>query len=338
MNNHNALGGAADDLDDLDALDDPIPLEQMLNEFVHLPAHRFTMRLSNMSVVTEDEMREEYGAPDSPVVDRWLASEQRLTADTLGFDPAEPRFFTAKDGSRRVNLWRQLDWSPPRDWEERVEPFLDHMENMIPDAKARNDLLDWLAHMYQRPGERPAHHFLLMVDGLGSGIGWLNSFLRESWGRFGATISMYRPPNSFLSGLLSHKVYVGLDDFEANFDTTEPCPHRLVNRLLAAESITVGGELLPSWDERFVARLLMMPDFTTTGDAYRNDPRVYVVGCADRRPSSSRYAALDDCSFIDSVVHWMLQRDISKFDPKAPAPTGRIHAPNATYTRCLPNP
>ncbi|PMY01952.1 hypothetical protein C1X54_35475, partial [Pseudomonas sp. GW460-13] len=68
------------------------------------------------------------------------------------------------------NTYRQFE---PITERADVHPdFLEFLERLFPDAAERHTAIQWLAHAFQKPEERPSWHLLLISES-GTGKGYL---------------------------------------------------------------------------------------------------------------------------------------------------------------------
>lgn len=106
-----------------------------------------------------------------------VASDQLLKPEELTFYPGQPRVITDKG---RLCLNR---WMDPR-LQSRAgspAPFLEHMERLIPNDMERNHVLDFLAFLVQRPGEKILH--VPVIQGVqGCGKSFLGTAMRPILG------------------------------------------------------------------------------------------------------------------------------------------------------------
>lgn len=102
----------------------------------------------------------------------WLmqrnAGGRTKTVFGLGYAPGGSVVITL-DGRLRANTWRDCGVKP---LDGDAGPWLDHMKLMIPDEKARNYSLDWMAHKCQRRGLKPNWHLLFWseIQGVGKNM------------------------------------------------------------------------------------------------------------------------------------------------------------------------
>ena len=317
----------------LDARPESLTLEDMLERFVHVARGPLIIDTTNTyrrlrpgefsAAYAHNKMVIENIAV--PVTALWSQSERRMTADCLTFHPGAAQFFTER-GLRHLNIWSPPTW-PPID-PKLAAPFLDHLDYLIPDAKARADLLDWLAHAAQVPAVRPHFHFLLVAQQEGTGRSWLADVLRNLWGdRHAGAVDLHRLLDDTFNSILSGKILMAVHEVKAPAD--ERYSHRdRIKSLLTDSIITINEKHEPRWTEQLCARFLM---FTNRDDALplsENDRRVYVVRCADEPRDAGYYrelyARVADPDLLAAIWQVLRTRDVSSFNPGRRAPLNEI--------------
>jgi hypothetical protein len=324
------MNGAAEPTD---TRPESLTLAQMLERFVHVARGPLIVDISNTyRRLRPGEFSAAY-AHNRVMIDRvavpvtalWSQSDARMTADCMTFNPGEPQFFT-EHGLRHLNIWSPPNW-PVMDI-KAATPFIEHLEYLIPDAKARDDLLDWLGHAAQVPQVRPHFHFLLVAAQEGTGRSWLAEVLRHLWGeRHAGAVDLHRLLDDPFNSILSGKILMAVHEVKAPAD--ERYSHRdRLKSLLTDSIITVNEKHIPRWSEQLCARFLM---FTNRDDALplsESDRRVYVVRCADepRGPAYYKhlYARLNDEDFLAAVWQLLRGRDLTAFNPGQRTPLNEI--------------
>jgi hypothetical protein len=310
-----------------------LTLEQMLEHFVHIARGPLVVDLRNTyRRLRVGEFHAYYAHclqwfdnKPVPISKLWAKSEERMTADCLTFHPGEPQFYTERD-LRHFNIWERPDW--PQGDIALAAPFLEHLEYLIPNDRARSDFIDWLAHAQQCPASRPHFHFLLVAQQQGTGRSWIAEVMRRLWGERHATeVDLHKLLDDSFNSILSAKIMVAVQEVRVPADERYQHKDRLKS-LFTDSVITINEKHEPRWTERFVARFLM---FTNRDDALplaENDRRVYVVRCADE-PRDERYYIrlydrLNDTDFLTAVWQLLRERDLSGFNPGARAPLTEI--------------
>jgi Family of unknown function (DUF5906) len=235
------------------------------------------------------------------------------------------------------NTWRGL--SPmdyPEDWQERVKPFLEHIEYLVPVAAERERFLQWLAHIVQRPEVLPHTSYLMITPVTGIGRNWLSSILvRALRGFVAAGVSLPELLDKGYTGRLSQKLLVIVDEAREGrgerryeraerFKQLQTEEHRHINHKYGYQVV-----------EKNCGRWL---GFSNHWDAIpfdNTDRRDIVIANPTIRKEDSYYARLygllDDKAFIGSVRHWLETKGITAFRPgeHAPMNTAKLQALDA---------
>lgn len=272
---------------------------------------------------------------DVPVVKLWLESRDRRTADVLAWAPGEPEFCRSPErqqaGDRAFNLWTAPTlMTPPDDWQARVQPFLQHIAYLVPIEAERIRFTQWLAHIFQRPGELPHTCYLMFTPKTGTGRGTLASILtRALRGYVAANVSADTLFGNF-NGRLSMKLLATVDEVregnsrerytkaeQLKSKVTEE--HRHLNPKYGAQSV-----------EKNCCRWLMFSNHPDALPFDNSDRRIIVIENPTECANADWYARLhddmNDPAFIASVQHYLATLDLSRFNPHEHAPMNAAKA------------
>ena len=150
-----------------------------------------------------------------PALKLWIASKDRMTVEVLAWVPGAPQICQPPEGQGPAfNMWRGLSpMAYPEDWQERVKPFLEHVEFLVPIEQERERFLQWLAHIVQRPEVLPHTAYLMTTPMTGIGRNLLASILvRALRGFVAAGVSLPELLDSGFTGRLSQKLLVIVDE------------------------------------------------------------------------------------------------------------------------------
>src|SRR4051812_36283037 len=153
-----------------------------------------------------------------PCLAAWIKSPKRLTVDTLAWIPGAGEFCRVPEGfdghDIAYNLWRGYAPMPaPEDWEERVQPFLDHVAYLVPVESERRRFLQWLAHIVQYPEILPHTCYLMITETTGTGRNLLASILvRVLPGHTAVGLSLQELLDGGFNGRLSRKTLGIVDE------------------------------------------------------------------------------------------------------------------------------
>jgi hypothetical protein len=258
-----------------------------------------------------------------PTADVWLAHPERITTHTITFRPGHPEFTTDPEGAPALNLWQRRERPATK---ASVQPFLDHVAYLVPEATERERFLDWLAHIEQFPGVLPHTHYLMVTPQTGIGRNWLASVLARVWA--GATrlgFDLVGAMNSGFNGPLSRRLLVIVDELKAADTGYGAVNHaQQLKAMLTTEQRNINPKFGRQHIEFNCARWLMLSQHFDALPLEQADRRVVVItNPTERRPVDYYrylYTLLDKGGFVDAVGAWLAQRDIRGFNPSEPAP------------------
>lgn len=235
--------------------------------------------------------------------------------ESLTYLPKGPEM---PDGERggRYNIWRPSGVKPtPGD----VSWFLEHVEYLVPDECERRAVLDYLAHLVQRPEQKI--HFALVIRGeQGTGKSAVGELMSRIIGKSNVT----RPSNDEL-----------LDKWTG---WQEGAQLAVIEELMTLGKLEVTNRLKPlitdptlRIQEKYqttytIENRLNLLCFTNHRDALRieqGDRRWFIVFSPAKAREHAYYRRLFAHLNGDGpahVAHWLMERDLSSFDAKGHAP------------------
>jgi hypothetical protein len=227
---------------------------------------------------------------------------------------------------RSINTWRE----PPRikptvDWQKRVQPFLDHVEFLVPKPDERGFVLDWLAHIEQAPGVLPHVHVLMFTPRHGIGRNWLTSVLARVWpGAVALDIDLPKLMDGGFNGRLSRKLLAVVNEIREGGGANAYRHASKLRELLTDEVRTLNPKYGREIEEFNAARWLMFSNHENALPLDGEDRRIYAVENPNTPRSAAYYknlyALAADRRFIASVREWLRVRDIHHFNPGMLAP------------------
>lgn len=240
-------------------------------------------------------------------------------ADGTTFWPGQPEF-VEEDGGKRLNLWRDPGLVAQ---EGCVEPFTQHVERMMDgDETAIGFVLDFFAHLVQHP-DRKMRFALLIIGGQGTGKSMLANFAQALVGKDNTKTLGPRAlgdnHNEWVQGaqlVIIHEL-VG--------DSSRTTAARL-KELITEDTIQVNPKGVSAYEVRNRTNFILL---SNEDDAAKLDPddRRYFVwkSRATPHPDPDHYHQLQawfDGDGKEYVLHYLLARDLSRFDPfRAPPKT-----------------
>lgn len=264
-----------------------------------------------------------------PVVKAWMGNIGRLTVDAATWQPGNPEFCPVLErssgGDRAYNLWVPPTWLPaPPNWREWVKPFIDHVAYLVPIDAERAAFLCWIAHMFQRPGELPHSHYLMVTEQTGTGRGTLGGILARALRGY---VAINMDPEALFGGFngrISQKLLATVDEIREGNSTHRYEKAETLKSKITEETRAINPKYGMQTVEKNCCRWLMFSNHMDALPFENNDRRIVIVENPSTRAQPEWYAYLhglmNETAFIASVQQWALSHDISAYSPHTPAP------------------
>lgn len=276
------------------------------------------------SKYTTETMRE------IPIMKLWVQHPNRRSVDVMVWSPGDPEFCNALErnqaGSHAYNLWAGLPLLPaPDDWRERVQPFLNHVSYLVPIPAECEGFLNWCAHMLQKPEELPHTHYLMVATEKGIGRGTLCSILtRVLRGHVASNIDVNKTLFGDFNGRLSQKLLATVDEVREGLSDNRWRNAESLKSALTTERRHINVKYGLQSVEKNCVRFLLCSNHHDALPFDFGDRRINVIeNPSDKRTDqyfNALYDLLKDDQFIASVQRYLLERDISAYNPFEPAP------------------
>lgn len=265
----------------------------------------------------------------APVLRLWLESRSRLGADTITWAPGEAEFCRPPErlqsGDRAYNLWippMMLD--APANWQEWAKPFLQHVEYLVPVESERTRFLQWVAHIFQKPGELPHTCYLMIATQTGIGRGTLASILtRALRGYVAANMNVDALFGGF-NGRISQKLLATVDEVREGNSVNRYAKSESLKSKITEETRSLNPKYGAQSVEKNCCRWLMFSNHLDALPFDNSDRRIIVIENPTLRQKPEWYVFLhrvmNESSFVASVQRFFMTLDISGFNPHEPAP------------------
>ena len=270
-----------------------------------------------------------------PVIKLWEENPQRPSVDVLTWAPGALEFCPPEErtqaGDRAYNLWTPPALLPvPDDWQERVQPFLQHVAYLVPIDAERSRFMCWLAHIFQHPGVLPHTCTLMVATETGIGRGTLASILvRALRGYVAANMDVDALFGGF-NGRLSQKLLATVDEIREGNSRDRYAKAEAFKSKLTEQTRALNPKYGAQSVERNCTRWLLFSNHADALPFDPNDRRVIVIKNPSERAAPEWYAhlhdLLDDPQFIGSVQHYLATLDLSGFSAHEPAPMNEAKA------------
>ena len=239
-----------------------------------------------------------------------------IVAERIEFLPGKPEVSHDVDGCRVLNLWR------PPEWEvittaPKPDLFIRHLSYLFgDDLTAVDHVLDYLAHMLQRPWERVGHALLITSEAKGIGKSTLGTIVRRLVGEQNSRTVQTKDLKGQFDGWLVGKLVVQVDEvYEAgNWDLANK-----LKPLITEKTVSVNVKYGPQMEVENYARFVMFSNHTAPLSIEEGDRRYFIVNSAAQPEEDSYYEELnrfiDSSEGMNSIYSFLMQRDLSAFNP-----------------------
>jgi hypothetical protein len=242
-------------------------------------------------------------------------SEPFVIAERIEFLPGEPELTHDADDCRVLNLWRPPAWELD---ESLPEPraFLDHVSYLFDGEPAAIDhVLNFLAHLVQRPQERIAHALLLMSEAKGIGKSTFGTVVRRLVGEQNSRVAQTKDLKGQFDGWIMGKLVVQVDEvYEAgNWDLANK-----LKPLITEQRVSANIKYGPQMEIENYARLILFSNHSAPLNIEDGDRRYFVFNSKAQPRGDSYYDALykfisaDDG--MNSIYSFLQKRDLSAFN------------------------
>ncbi len=196
-----------------------------------------------------------------------------VIAERIEFLPGEPEVTHDDDGCRVLNLWRPPPWSSDG---HAAEPkvFLDHLAYLFDhDRPAIEHVLNFLAHLVQRPHERIGHALLITSGAKGIGKSTLGTMVSRLVGDQNSRVAQTKDLKSSFDGWLIGKLVVQVDEvYEAgNWDLANK-----LKPLITEPTVSANIKYGPQVEIENYARFIMFSNHSAPLNIEEGDRRYFV--------------------------------------------------------------
>lgn len=239
-----------------------------------------------------------------------------IVAERIEFLPGKEEVTHDMDGCRVLNLWRPPVWEVQKDAPE-PKLFIDHLDYLFDgDDTAVGHVLDYLAHMIQRPWERVGHALLITSEAKGIGKSTLGNIVRRLVGEQNSRVAQTKDLKGQFDGWLVGKLVIQVDEvYEAgNWDLANK-----LKPLITERTVSVNVKYGPQMEIENYARFIMFSNHTAPLSIEEGDRRYFVVNSKAQPREGEYYEELNQ--FIESaegmnaIYSFLMRRNIETFSP-----------------------
>lgn len=255
--------------------------------------------------------------------DRFLSMKRSEKADTAEFLPGQPRF--CMRGRLRV-LNTYVDQRLQPDDAIDVTPWTDHLEWLVPDAREREHLMDWLAWTYQRPGDKITWAPILYSRSYGVGKTTVFNALAECIGKTMVSEPTQAELEDKFNDWCYGKLLVKIEELMSGdkYHVAEKLKPVVTNPSLSIRQMHRTGFVVAN-----VANVCASTNHMQSLPIEKGDRRWMLIQCVEadkqvRRPRMKAFHRWLEETGHGGIARWLSERDVSEFRPRGEAPATRL--------------
>jgi hypothetical protein len=243
----------------------------------------------------------------------WIRWPMRRSATGITYAPGLPKI---TDGGE-YNQWKGWGCQPKKG---DIQPFLALMKFLFADAEkgAMDWFLDWCAYPLQNPGIKIFSSVLIHGAQEGTGKSLVGYTLGRIYGKNFKEITDDDIRGGY-TAWAENKQFIMGDEITGS-DKREHAD--TLKRLITQRSITINTKYVPQYDVPDCINYFFTSNHPDAFFMSDHDRRYFINEVLGEPLAESFYRGYDAWLWGDgpsALFHWLLERDISKFSPTAPA-------------------
>jgi len=234
----------------------------------------------------------------------------------LDFVPGGEEITQDDDGYIVLNLWQPPPWQL-QSVAEKPRLFLEHLSYLFDgDQAALEHVLNWIAHLVQRPAERIDHALLITSEAKGIGKSTFGNIVRRLVGEKNARIAHSKDLKSQFDGWLAGTLYVQVDEVyeSGNWELANK-----LKSLITEPVVSVNLKYGPQMEIKNYARLIMFSNHTAPLNLEDGDRRYFVFNSQAQPRSDDYYDQLHreimTTRGMNAIYSYLMCRDLTQFNP-----------------------
>ena len=255
---------------------------------------------------------------EKPFFDKWIKDNTRRKYSKIDFLPK------IDNNENIYNSFKGFENIPGKEFEPiNIDLFLDHV-NLLSnsDLNVNNFLLDYLAHLIQKPYEIP-ETAILMKSRQGAGKDTLIDFIEKIIGvKYTKRTEKLDELFGQFNDSLKNKLIVQIDEITGKdgFVNKES-----IKRLITTKRLNINEKGVKIYENNNYARVFIFTNNINPIAIPSDDRRFVVLKCGNVQ-TRDYYDKIysNECMFnndyIKSIHHYLLNRDISGFNPRNERP------------------
>lgn len=273
------------------------------------------------ALVTPSAYAARAGCKRDEAVTRFRKKGGRIVDDAR-FEPGRPRFFE-ESGLELLNTY--IDQRVKPDPSIDASPWVEHLAWVIPDERDRERLCDWLAWVYQRPGEKITWAPILYGPP-GTGKTTIFNCLAECVGRNHVSEPTQAELEDKFNDWCYGKLLVKIEELMSGdkFHVAEKLKPVVANPTVSVRRMHQTGFTI-----RNTANVCASTNHMQALPIERGDRRYMLIQCVEadegeRRPRLRAFHEWLSKVGYGGIAHWLATRDVSAFVPTSEAPITRL--------------
>lgn len=270
------------------------------------------------------EMLNANGEPKPVSVPKlWLKDPRRTQVDVLAYAPGKERLILDQSPTA-LNTWQGMGVNPSAG---NVDQWLTLLVNNAPSEEIAEWVLDWLAYPLQHPGAK-LNTLLLIFGPSGTGKDMFLSPMHSIYGSNAVKISNDELKSQFTS-LYAAKQFVHADEMKRVANAADAVNQK-IKGMVTNMTMTVNRKGDPEYKIKNVLNLAITSNYYDCIKLDEDDRRAAVIRWQPKRHDCDMRGIqtywgplakwLESEEGAAAIYDFLLNRDLSKFDPAAWAP------------------
>ena len=245
----------------------------------------------------------------------WLKWPLRRAVDKLSYLPGEEQF-TIKDGLLYLNQWRGWGVKPAKG---NIKPFLELVDYLFKDAEkeAKEWFLNWCAYPIQFPGTKMFSAVIVHGRMTGTGKTLIGYTLARIYGQ---NFIKIKSKDLLDTWWAENRQFVLGDEISGSDKRAEA---DMMKAMITQEEININIKYIPQFSIPDCVNYYLTSNHADALFLEDEDRRFFVHEVVGGPLPESFYLAYDKWLKQDggaaALMQWFLERDLSKFNPKAAA-------------------
>ena len=284
-------------------------LQTLFRSFAYQYGSNIAWDTVNRMPIVISNLRHTFGNDE---VRMWLSSEKRrvVMPDQIVFDP------TGQCGPAAVNLFGGLEMVPMAG---SCKPILDLLEHLCDqDEEIYSWLLDWIAYPLQNLGAKMPTAVIMHGDeGSGKNLFW--ECVASLYGEYATVVGQDQLEDKF-NDWLSKRLFIIGDEVLSRQEMRHL--KGKLKAMISGKTIQINTKMMPVRSEANHVNIVFLSNELQPNALDASDRRYLVVWTPPKKDRAF-YQAVADCMANggrEAFLHFLLQRDLSAFDPYAPPP------------------